>query len=487
MDVKKTTAGIVVGVILFGGIGIAVDLNQKQLVTKELIDSTIISEQYIQDEVDVISPVDGKIKNKEITATRDVVLYAYNTGVKIVPLTNETVERRTSNSRTLKTGNTYSVYFDTGLPQYYKDENGEWWYAGYATTTQEEYSSMQDAQLSIGQKIINILIPRAFAQTTTFITSGTTYAVPSDWNNANNSIQVIGGGGSGGSSGGAGLHPRGAGGGGEYRKATNVTMPAGTSVTIQIGQGGAAVSGNTTGNAGTNTYICNSTSNCASIAGSAVVAGAVAGGAGGSFSGGAGGTGGVGAAANSPGGAGGDGNASNFNGGSGGGGAGGPSGTGAKGGTASGSGGGGGGGNGGGSVGSNSGGNGGDNIGGTGHGTGGASTCTAGTAGGGGGAPTSGNVNACAGGVGTEFDATHGSGGGGGATVQGANPGNGGAGGLYGAGGAGKGDESNGSSGAGAAGIIVIIYTAAPVNNTAIGTPSTKFNSNAVINAKLSL
>ena len=53
------------------------------------------------------------------------------------------------------------------------------------------------------------------------LTSGTSWTVPADWNNANNTIEVIGGGG-GGSSSAAGS--QGAGGGGAYTKLTNFTL-----------------------------------------------------------------------------------------------------------------------------------------------------------------------------------------------------------------------------------------------------------------------
>jgi hypothetical protein len=117
------------------------------------------------------------------------------------------------------------------------------------------------------------------SQTTIYLTSGTSWVVPANWNNANNSIEVIGGGGGGESraAGGDG----GGGGGGAYSKETNVSLTASSTVTINIGSGGAA---GEPASAGGDTYLCNSTSNCASIAGTAVQVGAK-GGAGGSASG----------------------------------------------------------------------------------------------------------------------------------------------------------------------------------------------------------
>ena len=78
------------------------------------------------------------------------------------------------------------------------------------------------------------------------LTSGTSWTVPADWNNANNTIEVIGGGG-GGSSSAAGS--QGAGGGGAYTKLTNFTLTPSSSAFIQIGGGGAA------GSAGTDTWL----------------------------------------------------------------------------------------------------------------------------------------------------------------------------------------------------------------------------------------
>ena len=84
----------------------------------------------------------------------------------------------------------------------------------------------------------------AQAQTTIYRTSGTTWVVPADWNNANNSIEVIGGGGGGATAaasaqGGSG----GGGGGGAYSKATNVTLTPGATVTTAVGAAGAANGG----------------------------------------------------------------------------------------------------------------------------------------------------------------------------------------------------------------------------------------------------
>ena len=299
--------------------------------------------------------------------------------------------------------------------------------------------------------------------------ASTTWVVPSDWNNTNNSIECIGGGGGGGGGSTGTLHGGGGGGGGEYRKAANVTLTPGGTVPFVIGQGGAGGAIGLNGSSGTDT-----TFNASAVIAKAGEFGTNTGGAG------SGGMGGTGAAANFNGGAGGSASdGTGTNGGGGGGGAGGPLGVGARGGGNPGNNGsgGGGGGNGGGAAGASSsgasfplaGGVGGNNNAGTGGGAGGTiapAPPVAGTnGGGGGGAPFIGGLSfgGAAGGAGTDLDGTHGSGGGGGAACvnqAGANPA-GGAGGNYGGGGGG-GSQTGVSAcpgGSGADEIIVIRYT----------------------------
>ena len=103
-------------------------------------------------------------------------------------------------------------------------------------------------------------------------TGAGTWTVPFDWNNSSNTVEVIGAGGGGSN----GVNARGAGGGG-YSKTSNITLSGSVAFNVGAhGNGGAAsVSGNSfIGVTGGNTYFCNSTSNCASIAGTAVKVGA---------------------------------------------------------------------------------------------------------------------------------------------------------------------------------------------------------------------
>lgn len=328
------------------------------------------------------------------------------------------------------------------------------------------------------------------ATTTIYLTSGSTWTVPSDWNSTRNTIEVIGGGGGGGgASAGQGF---GGGGGGAYAKIANLTLTPGGSVSYAVGGGGAGGGVGSAGSAGGDTYFCNSTSNCGSIGGTAVQVGAKGGS--GATAGSAGGSGGSSASSvgttKYSGGLGGNGSF----GGGGGGGAAGPHGAGGTGGSGGScgyacSGGGGGGGAGGGSNGQSAdsaafgaGGNGGNNYLGSGSGAGGAwdANGTSGTSGGGGGgagaSSAAGARIAGAGSTSPDWDSTHGAGGGGGGGNVGASGvqsgGDGQFAGSYGGGGGGGALGVSGSSGGqGAAGIIVIQYwTTSTVTPTIMGT-----------------
>ena len=238
-------------------------------------------------------------------------------------------------------------------------------------------------------------------------------------------------------------------------------------MTYSVGSGGSGGAHHTNGGAGGDTYVCNSTSNCAALSAGAACSNTgthssvivcAQGGGGGTTAPGAGsagsGSSGIGTVTTS-GGAGGGGNGA-------GGGAGGPNGTGGAGnsngcGSAS-CGGAGGGGNGGGTAGSansgTTGGAGGNNYAGSGSGSAGNAGTNGGGGGGGSGSGSGGGAGG-AGGAGTDWDASHGSGGGGGGGGTGSSTrGNGGNGGNYGAGGG-----SGSTGGTGAQGIVAIRYT----------------------------
>lgn len=290
----------------------------------------------------------------------------------------------------------------------------------------------------------------AWSQITIALTAGSTWNTPWNWNNSNNTVECIGGGG--GAGGAGGVLGSGGGGGGAYSKATNVTLAQGSN-TVSVGAGGGSATN------GGDTYLCNGASNCATIAGTAVVCGAhggagsilgLVGGVGGSITGGIGST-------KNPGGAGGT-NAAGAGSGGGGGSAG-SNGTGGAGGNSGGSNwGGGGGGNGGGYPGGTGspGGAGGNNY----LNAGGGASGVAGTAGGGGGGNST--AAAGAGGPGQEYITYIGSfGSGGGAGGGAVNSTVGAAGGLYGGGGGGVPAAGGAVDGSGSQGLILVTYTPA--------------------------
>ena len=290
-----------------------------------------------------------------------------------------------------------------------------------------------------------------------FITSGTSYTLPADFNPGNNTVECYGGGCPGG-----GANGLVGGGGGAYAKVTNINIGAGTVVQIQIGSGG--------GYPGTNTFfnassLANAVSNGTSISCAAEGAGVSTNQSNGRASSSVGTVkydGGPGQGSSSG------------TGGGGGGGCAGPNGAGASGGIANGAGGGGGGGANGGTNGAANGNNGGagGNGGrtGTGGGAGGTPStnggnATSGIGGGGGGGGNSSNPGYTTGGSGAYDDVygdgSHGPGGGGGGGgrgTTGVTPGPGGYGGGYGGGGGGC-AYGNGVVGGQGDGLIVITYT----------------------------
>jgi len=308
------------------------------------------------------------------------------------------------------------------------------------------------------------------------LTTGTQWTIPSDWNDASNTIHMIGGGAGGATAAVSGNNRAagGGGGGGGYTAITNFTVTA-SPTSYQIGGGGA---GNASGTA--------TTFNITNIAGGGLVGTASivpssTGGAGGTGTN-AGGTGGAGSFGTT---------ASQGYGAGGAGGAGGPNGVGGAGGNGFGSttaaqiSGGGGGGNGGGSAGGNAssalGGTGGNNFGGTGGATGGAGAGAAGTFGGGGaGGALSGNQGGN-GGSGIDIANTIGGAGGKGGATTGSTINTG----VYGGGGTGGGVNIAGTASAGSAGsqgVIFIVYTPLARISASISESSTLADAVSVIN-----
>ena len=113
--------------------------------------------------------------------------------------------------------------------------------------------------------------------TVVFLTSGTSWTVPNDWNSSNNTIEVIGGGSSGNS---VAITPNSASGaGGGYSEISNLALTPGANVSYAVGAGGTSVTSNATSVAGGDTWFnATSMANCVT-AGSASCVGAKGGGA----------------------------------------------------------------------------------------------------------------------------------------------------------------------------------------------------------------
>lgn len=122
------------------------------------------------------------------------------------------------------------------------------------------------------------IFPEGAQATTETFTSSTTWVAPAGVTSV--TAEVWGGGGGGG---GTIITTRGSvgGGGGAYSKKNTITVVPLSSYTVTVGAGGAGGT-NAVGVTGGDSYFCNSTTNCASISGTAVQAGAK-GGAGGLY------------------------------------------------------------------------------------------------------------------------------------------------------------------------------------------------------------
>ncbi|MDB5490367.1 MAG: hypothetical protein JWO78_216 [Micavibrio sp.] len=98
-------------------------------------------------------------------------------------------------------------------------------------------------------------------------TGAANWTVPADWNDLNNSIEVIAGGGSGCAAGGGNYG--GSGSGGAYSKITNLALTKGALIPVNIGAGGAraiSTGGNILGNPGGDTWFGNASYGGANVA-----------------------------------------------------------------------------------------------------------------------------------------------------------------------------------------------------------------------------
>ncbi len=105
------------------------------------------------------------LKVDQIGPSEKTIEQARNAGLT---LGSEVITERTKHARTFSTNDpkTFIAEIISGNPQYYKDDNGEWWVAEYATTTKESYE--HQTKESILQKIFNFLLQKVYAATDTF-------------------------------------------------------------------------------------------------------------------------------------------------------------------------------------------------------------------------------------------------------------------------------------------------------------------------------
>ena len=84
-------------------------------------------------------------------------------------ITREALDQRTKHSKTFETSKTgvYVTEILSGDPQYYKDDNGTWWQAEYATTTKEAFDQ-QVAARTLGERIAEFLLPSTHADSHNF-------------------------------------------------------------------------------------------------------------------------------------------------------------------------------------------------------------------------------------------------------------------------------------------------------------------------------
>lgn len=95
-----------------------------------------------------------------------------------------------------------------------------------------------------------LLLPQFASATVIYLTSGSSWTVPSDWNSSNNTIELYGGGGGGGGGYSDGDYngSGGGGGGGGYSRISNASLTPGSSIPYFVGGGGAGGAGGGIGN-----------------------------------------------------------------------------------------------------------------------------------------------------------------------------------------------------------------------------------------------
>jgi hypothetical protein len=99
------------------------------------------------------------------SASPEVIKRATERGLQV---RGEVLSKRTKHARTFETSKpgTYVAEIISGVPQYYKDNNGGWWQAEYATTTKEAFD--QQVAKTLGERFAEFLLPSTHADSSTF-------------------------------------------------------------------------------------------------------------------------------------------------------------------------------------------------------------------------------------------------------------------------------------------------------------------------------
>ncbi len=110
--------------------------------------------------------------------------------------------------------------------------------SGYSGSDSFQYTASNAGGASAPGTVFVTVNPAPVTKTVVIVAGTTSWVVPSDWNSANNMVQVIGPGGNGGGSLGSPLSTGSGGGGGQFAQINNVSLTPGAVVSVQVGGGG---------------------------------------------------------------------------------------------------------------------------------------------------------------------------------------------------------------------------------------------------------
>lgn len=150
MNPRKSITSAIIGATLLGGAYVVpATVNEVQLsqVPQELRLKAPPS-RVLADRVYEQFEFDTKTGERIPESRKEVVEYAYNSGVEVAPVDNEVEEMRTVSTYTQLIGTTTDArgrvvnkYVQTGtLGQRFVGEGDKWYYVGYATTTPEVFN-----------------------------------------------------------------------------------------------------------------------------------------------------------------------------------------------------------------------------------------------------------------------------------------------------------------------------------------------------------